>query len=178
MDLCLGTRKCRTTAFKRKHSHAFKILDQVLSTPHSDREGNDGEEWPSHYVSLISLYKKAKETETIVPKTIASTQNLIVQRLIFDKQPSKHDVVGKEKTSVWAKNTKRGHALVVRGDNTYDASCNEIITKPSTHLSIEDRKKYGVAELLSASNDSKEAFRNVISSFKDNSRKREERIAS
>ena len=63
-------------------------------------------------MSLLSLYKKGKETDTIVPKMKASAQNLIIQRLIFNEQPSEHNVVGKEKTSARAENTKCGHTFV------------------------------------------------------------------
>ena len=128
-----------------------------------------------HLVSILTLYKKVKESETI-SKPTASSENLVVQKLIFDAQHSEHNIVAANRSSVRMDNAKPGHALVVRGDNNHDAGGNKI--KPTTPSSVENRKKPGVEDLLKASNDSKAGFDTFITTFKDNVLKREERLAA
>ena len=73
-----------------------------------------------------------KDTETILVQPAPSTENLVVQRLVFTEQPSEHNLAGTDCTSVWSENAKNGHALVVRGDNTHHASGIKIAVKPKT----------------------------------------------
>ena len=82
-------KKIKDASFQKKVSQSLKLLDSVLLMTHSDRDGGDGEERPVHLVSILTLYKKVKESETI-SKPTASSENLVVQKLIFDAQPSEH----------------------------------------------------------------------------------------
>ena len=95
--------------------------------------------------------------------------------LFFSQQPSEYNTLDVERTSVRSTNEKAGRELVVRGNNTHDASGNEI--KSTTPSSIVDRKKPNVYNLMKASNNSKNVLDDFLSSYKNNSMKREERLA-
>ena len=170
-------KKVKDTSFQKKVSLALKVLDSTLSMSHSDRDGADGEDWPSHLVGVLTLYKRVKETSTIEPsKPTASSENLAIQKLVFDQQPSELNVIGAPRTSVRAENAQLGHDLVTRGDNTHDASGKQIMS--TTPSSVENRKKINVNDLKKASSHSKEGFDAFLSTFADNASKREERIIS
>ena len=144
-------------------SRSFKLLDNILIKPHYDADGVKGGEWPNHLHSLLHLYRSVKETETIKKPTTVSSQNLIVQRLLFEEQPSENNVVGIYRTSVRTENKRNGHILVQRGDNTHDASGDRITTKPKTPSPVENRKKPSVMNLMEASNQSRERFDAYVS---------------
>ena len=168
-------KKSQDNGFQKKVSAGLKLLDDILVMPHSNRNGDDGEEWPDHLSDLLTLYSKVKESETTAAAT-ASAQNLVVQRLIFDQQPSEHNLVNKERSSVRNENAKEGHTLVVRGDNSHDASGLAITSKTPSPPAIENRKKPKVTDLMSASNKSKEGFDIFFASYQDVAQKREHRI--
>lgn len=144
---------------------------------HSNRGGLDGEEWPSHLVGVLTLYKRVKETLTITPsKPTALSENLTIQKLVFDEQPSELNLVGAPRTSVCSENAQLRHELVTRGDNRHDASGKQI--KSMTPSLVENRKKVNVNNLQKASSHSKEGFDAFLSMFADNASKREARIFS
>ena len=71
-----------------------------------------------------------------------------MQRSIIAQQSSEYNTLGIEQTSVRATNVKAGRELVVRGDNSHDGGGNDIRTTAEMPLSIEDRKRPNVYDLM------------------------------
>ena len=42
--------------FQRKVNQGLEVLDKLLEKAHSDKDGNNGEAWPSHLQCLMSTY--------------------------------------------------------------------------------------------------------------------------
>ena len=170
-------KKGKDASFHKKCATGLKAMDKHLLIPHSDGKGANGEEWPAHLHAILNYYKSVKNTSSLqdVPPN-TSALNLVVQRSIFEQQPSEYNTLDVERTSVRSTNVKAGRELVVRGNNSHDASGNEI--KNTTPSSIVDRKKPNVYDLMKVSNDSKDVLNDFLSSYKNNSTKREDRLAN
>ena len=54
-------KKTKDNSFQKKVSKSFKLLDDILIKPHSDADGVEGKEWPTHLHSLLHLYRSVKE---------------------------------------------------------------------------------------------------------------------
>ena len=117
-------------SFLKKIRIALKVLDRHLNIQHSIGPGEDGEEYPAHLKTILTLYEKimAAVPNHSTSKQSQSEKNLVIQNEFLGNVvlPAANDN-NKQRHSSRAQNEKEGHQLVARGDNSHNASKKEII---------------------------------------------------
>ena len=139
-----NVKKTKDMAFQKKIMEAFNLLDSILEKPHSSSSGDEGEEWPPHLSAVLYKYRSIKLSSTadIQSKTIP-TINLEVQRSLIPNLPSTGDnTTSTPRHPSRIKNVTAGHELVVRGDNTHDASGN-VVTSTTNKITLKKKKGSG-----------------------------------
>jgi len=171
------------------------LVDNLLLTSHSVRDGAEGEQYPAHLKDIIQIYSKLKEGAESPDTLTNSQENRIHQNeLIGDTSPAGPSTDAISRASTAIENKKKGHYSVEKlrygnalgytaaSSNSFDDSSDDnspaLATRPapvSTQKENSQRKKqskktakrYSTEQTMSESNDQKKRMTDAICKMSD-----------
>ena len=161
--------------FQKKINQGLAVLDKILEIGHNDKEGDAGEDWPEHLKVLLLMLRNMRQSSKNdgVSKDRAAV-NLNIQ-LSHLSNTNFTNEIGPARHSNRSKNAREGHDVVIRGNNSHDAS-NTAIVSYKENPQFKKRPIPNVGLLLQKARDGKADYKSVAEQMRLSSEVRELRI--
>ena len=161
--------------FQKKVNQGLAILDKCLEIGHNNKEGDEGEDWPKHLKGMLQMYSNMRRSSPEDGRGSDRTaENLNVQLAHLSNTDFTNEQ-GPARHSNRSKNVREGHDVVIRGNNSHDAS-NMNIVAIKENPQFKQRPIPNVGLLLQKTKDEKADYKTVAEQMRMNNEVRENRI--